>query len=120
MSISCLSCVLCLSSVCAIICTTRQEALSGRAHTTMLATISPSSNNYVETMNTLKYAERLRRASAHLNKDANGPPIGKVKITHATAGVPLIFFSEVFFSLQDTYMPHLKQIYTILVHLMKV
>lgn len=57
-----------------------QEALSGRAHTTMLATISPSSNNYVETMNTLKYAERLRRASAHLNwnKDANGPPIGKV------------------------------------------
>ncbi|CAM9143392.1 unnamed protein product [Laminaria digitata] len=56
-----------------------KEALSGRAHTTMLATISPSSNNYVETMNTLKYAERLRRASVHLNwnKDANGPPIGK-------------------------------------------
>ena len=57
-----------------------QEALSGRAHTTMLATISPSSNNYVETMNTLKYAERLRRASVHLNwnKEANGPPVGKV------------------------------------------
>lgn len=54
-----------------------QEALSGRAHTTMLATVSPSSDNYVETMNTLKYAERLRKASAHLywNRDV---PTGKV------------------------------------------
>lgn len=58
-----------------------QEALSGRAHTTMLATVSPSSNNYVETMNTLKYAERLRRASAHQswNRDAAGPTITKVQ-----------------------------------------
>lgn len=57
-----------------------QEALSGGAHTTMLATVSPSSNNYVETMNTLKYAERLRRASAHMNskQHASGPSITKV------------------------------------------
>lgn len=72
--------VVCLLCVLYMILHYVQEALSGRAHTTMLATISPSSNNYVETMNTLKYAERLRRASVHLNwnKDANGPPVGKV------------------------------------------
>ncbi|CAM9186363.1 unnamed protein product, partial [Pylaiella littoralis] len=54
-----------------------KEALSGRAHTTMLATVSPSSNSYVETMNTLKYAERLKRASAHLSKDSGGQRIAK-------------------------------------------
>lgn len=58
--------------------TIMQEALSGRAHTTMLATVSPSCNNYVETMNTLKYAERLKRASAHLNKDPAGLRVSKV------------------------------------------
>lgn len=57
-----------------------QEALSGRAHTTMLATVSPSSKSYVETMNTLKYAERLKRANAHLNKDPAGPRLTKVRI----------------------------------------
>lgn len=56
-----------------------QEALSGRAHTTMLATVSPSSNSYVETMNTLKYAERLKKASAHLNKDPGGQRITQVR-----------------------------------------
>lgn len=56
-----------------------QEALSGRAHTTMLATVSPSSQSYVETMNTLKYAERLKKANAHLNKDSGGPRITKVR-----------------------------------------
>lgn len=59
--------------------TTIQEALSGRAHTTMLATVSPSSNSYTETMNTLKYAERLKRASAHLSKDSGGQRITKVR-----------------------------------------
>ncbi|CAM9978898.1 unnamed protein product [Ectocarpus sp. 12 AP-2014] len=38
----------------------------------MLATVSPSSNSYVETMSTLKYAERLKKANAHLNKDSGG------------------------------------------------
>ncbi|CAM9711261.1 unnamed protein product, partial [Discosporangium mesarthrocarpum] len=33
--------------------------------TTMLATISPLHDNYVETMSTLKYAERLRRSNTH-------------------------------------------------------
>eukprot|EP00752_Nemacystus_decipiens_P007745 g6923.t2 len=54
-----------------------KEALSGRAHTTMLATVSPSSKSYVETMNTLKYAERLKKANAHLNKESGGPRISK-------------------------------------------
>jgi len=46
----------------------------------MLATVSPSSKSYVETMNTLKYAERLKRANAHLNKDPAGPRLTKVII----------------------------------------
>lgn len=52
----------------------------------MLATISPSSEGYVETMNTLKYAERLRRASGHLywNRDSNSMKIAKVKSCYAT------------------------------------
>lgn len=61
-----------------------QEALSGRAHTTMLATVSPSSDSYVETMNTLKYAERLRKASAHLywNRDMAGGKVTKVHVVN--------------------------------------
>ena len=46
----------------------------------MLATVSPSSSNYVETMHTLKYAERLRRANAHfdLHGQTTGPRLTKV------------------------------------------
>lgn len=60
----------------------RQEALSGHAHTTMLATVSPSSDNYSETMSTLKYAERLRRASAHRywSRDASESNVGTGKV----------------------------------------
>lgn len=52
----------------------------------MLATVSPSSNSYVETMHTLKYAERLKRANAHLNKDSGGPRITKVMIKRCFDG----------------------------------
>lgn len=47
----------------------------------MLATISPSSDNYVETMNTLKYAERLRKASVHMywNREMAAAKITKVR-----------------------------------------
>ncbi|CAM9336278.1 unnamed protein product, partial [Choristocarpus tenellus] len=38
-----------------------KEALCGRARTTMLATVSPSSEAYLETLSTLTYAERLRK-----------------------------------------------------------
>ena len=55
----------------------------------MLATVSPSSKSYVETMNTLKYAERLKRANAHLNKDPDGPRLTKVRETPTADGRPV-------------------------------
>jgi hypothetical protein len=36
-----------------------RDALSGKNHTTMLATLSPSHTCHDESLNTLKYAERL-------------------------------------------------------------
>ncbi|ORZ25619.1 P-loop containing nucleoside triphosphate hydrolase protein, partial [Absidia repens] len=37
-----------------------QDSLGGNSHTLMLACISPSSSDYMETLNTLKYANRAR------------------------------------------------------------
>ncbi|KAJ1421880.1 kinesin motor domain-containing protein, partial [Ochromonadaceae sp. CCMP2298] len=36
-----------------------RDALSGRSHTTMLATVSPAHGCHEETLSTLRYAERL-------------------------------------------------------------
>lgn len=44
-----------------------RDSLNGQNHTTMLATISPAHNCYEETLNTLKYAERLCSISTRSN-----------------------------------------------------
>lgn len=51
-----------------------QDSLGGNSHTVMIACISPSSDNYAETVNTLKYANRARniKNKASLNEDAAG------------------------------------------------
>jgi hypothetical protein len=43
-----------------------RDALCGRNHTTMLATISPAHSCYEETLSTLRYAERL--CEVHINR----------------------------------------------------
>lgn len=49
-----------------------KDALTGRSHTVMLATISPSSLAYEESMCTLKYAERLCVGLQHGANHGNG------------------------------------------------
>lgn len=51
-----------------------QDSLGGNSRTVMIACISPSSDNYAETVNTLKYANRARniRNTAQVNEDLGG------------------------------------------------
>ena len=51
-----------------------QDSLGGNSKTVMVACISPSSDNYAETVNTLKYANRARniRNVAQVNEDRDG------------------------------------------------
>lgn len=51
-----------------------QDSLGGNSRTAMIACISPSSDNYPETVNTLKYANRARniKNAAVLNEDTGG------------------------------------------------
>lgn len=48
-----------------------QDSLGGNSHTTMIACISPSDRDFMETLNTLKYANRARniRNKVTVNKD---------------------------------------------------
>lgn len=48
-----------------------QDSLGGNSHTLMLACVSPSSSDYAETLNTLKYANRARNIQnrVEINQD---------------------------------------------------
>ena len=50
-----------------------QDNLGGNSKTVMVATISPSADNYEETLSTLRYADRAKRIvnNAVVNEDAN-------------------------------------------------
>ncbi|XP_024367557.1 kinesin-like protein KIN-12D isoform X3 [Physcomitrium patens] len=51
-----------------------QDSLGGNSKTTVIATISPSNGNALETMSTLKFAQRAKliKNSAHINEDSSG------------------------------------------------
>ncbi|XP_024376033.1 kinesin-like protein KIN-12D isoform X3 [Physcomitrium patens] len=51
-----------------------QDSLGGNSKTTIIATISPSNVNALETLSTLKFAQRAKfiRNSAHVNEDSSG------------------------------------------------
>lgn len=50
-----------------------QDNLGGNSKTVMVATISPASENYEETLSTLRYADRAKRIVNHavVNEDPN-------------------------------------------------
>ena len=50
-----------------------QDNLGGNSKTVMVATISPSADNYEETLSTLRYADRAKRIVNHavINEDPN-------------------------------------------------
>lgn len=51
-----------------------QDSLGGNSKTLMIACVSPSTDNYAETLNTLKYANRARNIKnrVEINHDPNG------------------------------------------------
>ena len=55
-----------------------QDNLGGNSKTVMVATISPASDNFEETLSTLRYADRAKRIVNHavINEDANSKVSG--------------------------------------------
>ena len=55
-----------------------QDNLGGNSKTVMLATISPASENFEETLSTLRYADRAKRIVNHavVNEDPNSRVTG--------------------------------------------
>lgn len=51
-----------------------QDSLGGNSKTTVIATISPSNSNALETVSTLKFAQRAKfiHNNAHINEDSSG------------------------------------------------
>ena len=50
-----------------------QDNLGGNSKTVMVATVSPSADNFEETLSTLRYADRAKRIVNHaiVNEDPN-------------------------------------------------
>lgn len=74
-----------------------QDNLGGNSKTVMVATISPSADNYEETLSTLRYADRAKRIVNHavVNEDPNARIIRELRqevealremLKHATVG----------------------------------
>lgn len=55
------------------VCLCVQDNLGGNSKTVMVATISPASDNFEETLSTLRYADRAKRIVNHavINEDPN-------------------------------------------------
>ena len=58
-----------------------QDNLGGNSKTVMVATISPSADNYEETLSTLRYADRAKRIVNHavVNEDPNARIIRELR-----------------------------------------
>ncbi|KZS16304.1 Kinesin-like protein [Daphnia magna] len=58
-----------------------KDNLGGNSKTVMVATISPASDNYEETLSTLRYADRAKRIVCHavVNEDPNGRIIRELR-----------------------------------------
>ena len=58
-----------------------QDNLGGNSKTVMVATVSPSADNYEETLSTLRYADRAKRIINHavVNEDPNARIIRELR-----------------------------------------
>lgn len=58
-----------------------QDSLGGNSRTAMVATISPAADNYVETLSTLRYADRAKSIVNHavVNEDPNARIIRELR-----------------------------------------
>lgn len=59
----------------------QQDSLGGNSRTAMVATISPSADNYDETLSTLRYADRAKSIVNHavVNEDPNARIIRELR-----------------------------------------
>lgn len=59
-----------------------QDNLGGNSKTVMVATISPSADNYEETLSSLRYADRAKRIVNHavVNEDPNARIIRELRL----------------------------------------
>lgn len=58
-----------------------QDCLGGNSRTAMVATVSPSADNYEETLSTLRYADRAKNIVNHavVNEDPNARIIRELR-----------------------------------------
>lgn len=58
-----------------------QDSLGGNSRTAMVATVSPSADNYEETLSTLRYADRAKSIVNHavVNEDPNARIIRELR-----------------------------------------
>lgn len=96
-----------------------KDNLGGNSKTVMLATISPSADNYEETLSTLRYADRAKRIVNHavVNEDPNARIIRELRLEvenlrnmlkHATVSYLFLFLGILrtdfdFIQLQESY-----------------
>ena len=71
-----------------------KDSLGGNSKTVMVATVSPASDNYEESLSTLRYADRAKKIVNHavINEDPNSK-VSMVLIFHNSI---LIFHNKIF------------------------
>ena len=81
-----------------------QDNLGGNSRTVMVATISPASDNYEETLSTLRYADRAKRIVCHavVNEDPNGRIIRELREELEFLKEQLKVINTLFFSLSSS------------------
>jgi len=74
-----------------------QDSLGGNSRTVMIACVSPSDRDFVETLNTLKYANRARNIKnrVHINQDKSSQTIARLAKEIADLKAELLEFKQV-------------------------
>jgi kinesin family protein 4/21/27 len=73
-----------------------QDSLGGNSRTLMIACVSPSDCDFVETLNTLKYANRARNIKNRVtvNQDSSSRQVGELRATIQRLQVELLEYKQ--------------------------
>lgn len=79
-----------------------QDSLGGNSQTVMIACISPSDRDFMETLNTLKYANRAKniKNKVQINQDQNSRTISQLRKEVASLQLELLEIKQVSISLR--------------------
>lgn len=74
-----------------------QDSLGGNSRTLMIACVSPSDRDFMETLNTLKYANRARniKNKVKINQDQSSRTISQLRREIATLQMELLEYKQV-------------------------